>query len=130
MAKFSKYSKKQLTTCCEELQLICNYVIQFYDFKVSEGHRSKELQDYYYEIGKSKVKYPDGKHNTIPSDAVDVDPYPVNFDDEERYYILAGIVKAVAFMHEIKIRWGGDWDNDDDVHDQSFNDLRHFEVMR
>lgn len=28
-----------------------------------------------------------------------------------------------------RIRWGGDWDRDHDVKDQTFNDLVHFEVV-
>lgn len=131
MPEYSKHSKEQLATCHEKLQLIFNYIIQFYDIKISEGYRGKELQNYYYSCNpqRSKVQYPNSKHNLKPSYAVDVDPYPIDFEDKERYYVLAGMVKAVAYMHEIEIRWGGDWDRDDDLHDQSFNDLCHFEVV-
>jgi hypothetical protein len=28
----------------------------------------------------------------------------------------------------IKIRWGGDWDSDNIMKDQTFNDLPHFQL--
>ena len=29
----------------------------------------------------------------------------------------------------IRLRWGGDWDGDNELRDQTFNDLVHFEVI-
>ena len=46
--------------------------------------------------GKSKVRWPSGKHNTVPSMAVDVTPYPVVWDDRERQTLFAGYVLATA----------------------------------
>ena len=37
---------------------------------------------------------------------------------------------GVAAAEGIKIRWGGDWDRDNDLADQSFNDLVHFEDLK
>lgn len=91
-------------------------------------------------------KWPESKHNTlnysIPSKAVDSAPYingrMVNGDlkgDREQIYYYAGIVKGIAetlLKQDIithKIRWGGDWDSDSDVNDQTFNDLMHWEII-
>ena len=30
----------------------------------------------------------------------------------------------------IKLRWGGDWDRDTQVKDNSFDDLLHFELIK
>ena len=43
-------------------------------------------------------------------------------------YAFGGFVKGVASQKGIKIRWGGDWDSDNDLHDQNFIDLPHFEL--
>jgi hypothetical protein len=98
------------------------------DFTVLCGFRGKAEQERLYRLGMSKVTYPNSKHNTYPSRGVDIAPYPVDWDDAERFYMLAGVIKACAYIRKTKIRWGGDWDSDGDLHDQSFMDLGHFEL--
>jgi peptidoglycan LD-endopeptidase CwlK len=104
-----------------------------FDFTVLEGHRDKEAQNKAYKEGKSKIKWPDGKHNKKPSLAFDLAPYPIDFSSKPksvaRYYLLAGIIMAVAWELKIKLRWGGDWDGDWDLADQVFDDLGHFEIL-
>ena len=48
--------------------------------------------------------------------------------DLNQFYYFAGIVIATARDLDIVLRWGGDWDRDHDLSDQSFDDLVHFEV--
>tara|TARA_R110002020_G_scaffold223840_5_gene433058 strand:- start:2015 stop:2410 length:396 start_codon:yes stop_codon:yes gene_type:complete len=128
MPKFGKKSKERLATCDKRLQEVFNEVIQFVDCSVLEGHRGQERQDQLYIEGKTKVKYPDGRHNSKPSNAVDVTPYPVNWADRERQTLFAGFVIGVARAKGIKLRWGGDWDMDFQVMDNRFDDFPHFEV--
>ena len=130
MAKFGKRSKDRLNTCHEDLVDLFNEVIKHFDCTVLEGHRGQQLQNRYYNEGKSKVKYPNGKHNASPSNAVDIVPYPVDWKDTDRMYYFAGFVKGIAHMMEIPIRWGGDWDDDTEVKDTGFKDLPHFELRR
>jgi peptidoglycan L-alanyl-D-glutamate endopeptidase CwlK len=33
----------------------------------------------------------------------------------------------VASEEGVNVRWGGDWDGDRDIDDQTFDDLPHFE---
>ena len=128
MPKFGKRSKERLATCDERLQEVFNEVIQFVDCSVLEGHRSQERQDKLYDEGKTKVKYPRGRHNSMPSRAVDVTPYPVDWADRERQTLFAGFVIGVARAKGIKLRWGGDWDMDFQVMDNRFDDFPHFEI--
>ena len=93
-----------------------------------EGHRSAERQDKLFEEGKTKVKYPNGRHNSNPSRAVDVVPYPIDWDDRERFHLFAGFVIGIAKSMAINLRWGGDWDQDWYVHDNRFDDFPHFEI--
>jgi hypothetical protein len=60
--------------------------------------------------------------------AVDVAPYPVDWNDKERFYYFAGFVKGVASSLGISIRWGGDWNSDNNLKNQTFFDLPHFEL--
>jgi len=88
--------------------------------------------------------------------AADVVPYPIHWGEEEhksiieaiknrdlklidkqlneyknvmaRFYHFGGYVKGVADNLNIDLRWGGDWNSNNDFSDQSFVDLPHFEL--
>ncbi len=45
-----------------------------------------------------------------------------------QFYHFAGYVEGTADAHRIPIRWGGDWDRDHCLSDQTFDDLVHFET--
>ena len=128
MPKFGRKSKERLNTCDSNLQKVFNEVIKHVDCSVLEGHRSKDRQNKLYEEEKTKVKYPDGRHNRQPSSAVDVTPYPVDWKDRERQTLFAGFVIGVASQMGINLRWGGDWDQDFQVVDNRFDDFPHFEL--
>ena len=128
MAKFGRTSKNRLATCDKRLQKVFNEVIKSVDCSVLEGHRGQERQDQLYIDGKTKVKYPNGRHNSSPSNAVDVTPYPVDWADRERQTLFAGFVIGIARSMGITLRWGGDWDMDFQVMDNRFDDFPHFEV--
>lgn len=135
MPAFGSRSLSNLQTCHEDLQLLFLQVVDKFDCSVICGHRGQEEQDKAFRDRLSKLQYPDSKHNTLPSMAVDVVPYPLEWKDTQRMYFFAGYVKAVAeqllndhlMSHEL--RWGGDWDSDTQVNDQSFIDLPHFELV-
>ena len=128
MPKFGKSSRERLATCDERLQAVFNEVIKTIDCSVLEGHRDGARQDKLFEEGKTKVKFPNGRHNSLPSNAVDVTPYPVDWDDRERQTLFAGFVIGVASQMGVNLRWGGDWDQDFEVQDNKFDDFPHFEI--
>ncbi|MFK5892320.1 MAG: M15 family peptidase [Pseudomonadota bacterium] len=128
MPTFGKSSASRLATCHPNLQELFNEVIKNYDCSILQGTRSKEEQDEYFRTGKSKVQYPNSKHNHSPSLAVDVVPYPIDWNDWNRFYHFTGYVKGVADKLGIDIRSGIDWDSDNDFSDQSWIDAPHFEV--
>jgi peptidoglycan L-alanyl-D-glutamate endopeptidase CwlK len=110
-----------------------NELIQIMDVTILEGHRGEEKQNNYYHAGKSKVQYPNSKHNKIPSHAVDVAPWHaeephIRWDDTKSFYHMGGIVKGIAHKLGIPVRLGQDWDQDSDLNDQTFNDLPHIEL--
>jgi len=128
MPAFSKTSLDRLATCHPKLQAVLNEVIKYEDFVVLEGHRGQEAQDKAFREGKSKLRWPEGKHNTLPSQAVDVAPYPVDWNDSLAFASLAGYVQAVADSMGIAVRWGGDWNGNGKSKDERFLDLVHFEL--
>ena len=139
MPTFSKRSLDNLATCHPDLQTLFNEVIKTFDCIVTEGHRNKEAQDKAFASGNSKLRYPNGKHNKNPSWAVDAYPYEpkiaVDWSDNERFHFFAGYVMGIAqkLKDEGKIthtiRWGGDWDKDTHIKDESFRDTGHFELV-
>jgi len=128
MPRFGKKSKEQLATCNEKLRRVFNEVIKTVDCSVLEGHRNQDRQDSLYEEGKTKVKYPHGRHNEFLSRAADVVPYPIDWDDRERFHLFAGFVLGTAKQMGIDLRWGGDWNINWFVDDNKFDDFPHFEL--
>ena len=130
MYKFSKKSKKVLSTCDPVLQSVMEDVLLYKDISIISGHRGSEEQDKLFAEGKSKLKYPNSKHNSNPSKAVDVAPYPHDWSrpDPRELFLIAGLVKGIGLAYGVNITWGGDWDNDGDITDQKFQDLYHFEI--
>ena len=129
MYKFSKRSLDNLYNVDARLVNICNELIKRIDFTVIEGHRSLERQMELYKKGASKIDgiTKKGKHNYLPSLAIDIIPYKKGhnpFDgskeSEEMFNTLAKEFKNVANKLGYKITWGGDW--------KSFKDLPHFQL--
>ena len=129
MPKFSAVSLERLAACDPQLQALFRQVIEHFDCRILEGHRGKEKQDAYFADGLSKVQYPNSRHNALPSMAADVAPCPINWNDTKRFYYFAGVVMGIAADMGIQVRWGGDWDRDTEVNDQTFMDLPHFEIV-
>tara|TARA_R100000306_G_C4358145_1_gene133844 strand:+ start:337 stop:750 length:414 start_codon:yes stop_codon:yes gene_type:complete len=134
MPKFSKRSQGRLDTCHPRLVTLFDQVIKHYDCTILEGYRDKQAQDEMFRSGRSKLNYPKSKHNGSPSLAVDVVPYPINWQNTERMRHFAGYVFGVASVLGISLRWGGDWKStafteDRGLRDQSFMDLPHFELV-
>lgn len=117
---YSIRSKANLATCNPKLQKIFNEVIKHIDCSIICGHRDLAEQNLLYEQGVSQLKFPNSKHNSNPSRAVDVIPCPNDWDKKEWFEELAKIVKVVASCYNIRINWGGDWKN--------FVDMPHYEL--
>lgn len=127
--KYSTSSAQRLLTCDHRLQLVFNEVLQIVDHSILCGHRGQVEQDKDFALGLSKLKWPNGKHNSTPSKAVDAKPVGIADKDEAAYLAFARIVLEVAARHGIKMRWGGDWNQNWRTDDEKFRDLQHFELV-
>ncbi len=74
--------------------------------------------------GKSKTKY--SKH--LEGKAVDLAPYPIDWEDRDRFHYMGGMIRGIAKQLNVSVRWGGDWDGDGEVKDNGFDDLVHVEI--
>lgn len=151
MPKFGNKSNSLLEQADEKLVRIADAAIQIIDFSIIYTFRDKELQDKLVAEGRSKTPFPTSKHNLNPSHAFDFAPYPIDWPQESelrkgvqngdlkainhykkataRFYLVAGVLLATAHRLEIPVRWGGDWDGDFDIFDQTFDDIGHIELL-
>jgi peptidoglycan L-alanyl-D-glutamate endopeptidase CwlK len=153
MPNYSKESLEKLRTCEPDLITVFTEVIKYLNLTIIYGYRSPSIQMQLFRSGRifkdgkwvidrkdKVVTYCDGtekksNHNYNPSRAVDIAPYPIDWNDRERMYFFAGAIMESArrLREERKIshdlRWGGDWDLDTEVQDQTFMDLAHFELI-
>lgn len=134
MYKFSQKSKTNLATCHPLLQLVFNEVINHVDCTVLEGHRGEKEQNEAFDKGFSKVRFPNSKHNTYPSMAADVVPFPIDWKDTQRFILFIGIVLGISKMllngTNYELISGIDWDNDLNIKEHSFLDYPHFELRQ
>jgi len=152
MYKYSNKSREKLNSCHPNLQRLFNEVIKHYNCTILEGKRTDERQYELFHQGKSgldginkKSKHQITKEELL-SMAIDVVPYPIPnnwgvIDLKNRnkikyqarelaeFYYFSGFVRGIAKIMKIKIRCGADWDGDNDLNDQTFFDLPHFELM-
>ena len=130
MFKFGNVSRRRLETADRRLQTLFNEVIKEYDHIIVCGHRNKAEQDLAFKTGKSKIKWPKGKHNSLPAKAIDAAPFVDGkvIWDEVEVKKFAKKVLEIAKKLKIKIRWGGDWDSNPAT-PNTFSDLVHFELV-
>lgn len=131
MPSFGTTSKERLSTCHIKLQWVMEKVVEQYDITVICGHRDEQAQNDAYHNGYSKTQWPNSKHNQMPSIAVDIAPYPIDWNNTDRFIYMAGLVMGIASEMGITLRWGGNWDRDQQIlaEDQTFQDYGHFELV-
>ncbi len=136
MPKFSQESFSKLSTCHPDLQALFYEVIKYFDCEILEGYRNEIDQEADFKKGETKLHYPMGKHNSNPSMAVDVAPYPVNFANERLSIWFGGYVLGIAQKlkeegkMEHSVRWGGSWDGLGKLDSrEQLDDADHFELV-
>lgn len=146
MFTFSQHSLRQLDNADGKLVKICYQVLKLHDFKVNETYRDKAAQEAAFARGATKLHFPHGNHNQLPSKAMDLFPFVggvfIGFPDEGRsqqseanarckaqWCYFGGLVLGTAASLGIALRWGHDWNQDDNLFNQSFVDAPHFELV-
>ncbi|MEN6569046.1 MAG: hypothetical protein ABFC18_03435 [Rikenellaceae bacterium] len=137
MNHFSDTSKKRLETCHKDLRVLFAHVVIDFDCTIVEGFRGESEQNKAYDEGKSKLRFPNSKHNKRPSLAVDAAPFingAISWKHDDLLF-FSGYVKGIADqlyrMGVIghRIRCGSDWDKDGAVSDETFRDEPHYEII-
>jgi peptidoglycan L-alanyl-D-glutamate endopeptidase CwlK len=121
MPHFGRKSVERLNTVHKDLQLVLYAAIEDFDFSVICGKRSEDEQNEAFAAGRSKLKWPESKHNKVPSRAVDIAPHPLDWTDTESFLRMAAVVLEKASRLGVPLRWGGNW--------TTFRDMPHFELV-
>ena len=127
MAKFSEKSLQKLDTCSPLLREVAKEAIKVVDFSVLWGHRPKNVQDRLFEEGHSRLRWPHSRHNSWPSHAFDLAPWPIDWEDRERFFFLGGVIVGIGEEKGVPLRWGGAWSGSFNEEGE-LDDLGHFEL--
>ncbi len=113
-------SKQNLSGVNPDLVAVVQAAIKIteQDFLVIEGVRNISRQKELVKAGKSKTM--NSRHLT--GHAVDLCPYPVDWEDADKFIAISVAMKEAAEQLGIPIEWGGDWKNG--------WDKPHFELSR
>ncbi|MGH0031511.1 MAG: M15 family peptidase [Myxococcota bacterium] len=132
---FGARSSARLAECHPDLAAVAHRALSLslVDFSIITGHRGREAQQEAFQQGFSRVQWPNGRHNRLPSHALDFAPYPHPYSDDPRriarFYCIAAAFWAASKELAIPVRLGIDWDRDGEIlTDQTFNDLGHVEL--
>lgn len=79
------------------------------DMTVLCGWRGKDDQDAAWARGASKLPWPNSAHNRMPSDAVDIAPFPTDWNDTRKFEVLHAYVAGVAHAMGISL-FDIEWD--------------------
>lgn len=134
MPNLSNASLARLQTCDPRIQMVLKEAIKYVDFVVLCGERSQAEQEQAYAAGKSTKRWPESKHNRRPEDvdgvrAVDIAPYPIDWNNVERFRFVSAFILGLAAGMGVKMRAGVDWNMNFDPKDEKFIDGPHLELV-
>jgi len=113
-------SKVKLATCHPELRRLIETVAAgvdegdlayagIHDITVLCGYRGEAEQEAALAKGNSKVPFPRSKHNRVPADAVDVAPYPIDWQNVRAFEVLHAYIAGVAHAQGLDL-YNISWD--------------------
>ena len=138
---FSKRSLDNLKGVHPDLVKVVQRALELskVDFTVIEGVRSQARQDELWAQGRTKpgpvvtwvkTSGTHGIHADGYGHAVDMVPYPVDWDDLKRFDQMAEAMFQASKELGIKIRWGANWDQDGNPREAGESDSPHFELSK
>jgi len=120
MPKLSSASQARLNGAHPLLQKLFTAVAAESNIAILDSQRGRVAQERAFSLGNSRAHFGQSAHNWSPAIALDVAPYPIDWNNLDRFRSLAAVVKAKAKALGIPIAWGGDW--------TSIKDFPHYEL--
>lgn len=154
MNTLSTNSQKNLASCHPVLVDVVGDALCFVNVGVTCGERGELAQNKLFFSAKSQLKFPHSSHNKSPSEGVDLVIYHPKYkylwgsrelfklvaEDNEcsvamatqwfymQYARLDTILQLSAQVKGYKLRWGGKWDNPEDLLGNTLIDVYHWEL--
>ena len=131
--KLGKTSLARLQGVDETLVNVVKRAIEIseVDFTVMEGVRTLERQRELYAQGRTapgKIVTWTMKSRHIEGKAVDLVPYPLDWNDIEKFNKIKDAMFQAAKELDVNLRWGADWDGDGNYREKGEYDSPHFEI--
>lgn len=131
--KLSKTSLARLTGVDERLVKVVMRAIEIseVDFTVMEGVRTLARQRELYAQGRTapgKIVTWTMNSRHIEGKAVDLVPYPLDWNDLEKFGKIKDAMFQAAREIDVNLRWGADWDGDGKYREKGEYDSPHFEL--
>ena len=131
--KLGKTSLARLKGVDETLVNVVKRAIEIseVDFTVLEGVRTLERQRELYAQGRTapgKIVTWTMKSRHIEGKAVDLVPYPLDWNDLEKFNKIKDAMFQAAREQDVNLRWGADWDGDGKYREKGEYDSPHFEL--
>jgi len=120
MPKLSTASQTRLNGAHPSLKKLFTAVAETENIIILDGQRGREAQEKAYSQGHSRAHFGQSAHNWNPALALDVCPYPIDWNDIPRFVALSKVVKAKAKELGISITYGGGW--------KKIKDYPHYEL--
>lgn len=138
--KLGTASRKKLAFVHPALVAVVGRAIELseQDFTVLEGARTTERQRALYAQGRTApgkiVTWTMNSPHLIGADgysrAVDLAPYPVDWESPEKFDAIAAAMMQAADELGTPLRWGADWDRDGNPRERGESDSPHFELAK
>lgn len=131
--KLGKTSLARLKGVDETLVNVVKRAIEIseVDFTVLEGVRTLERQRDLYAQGRTapgKIVTWTMKSRHIEGKAVDLVPYPLDWNDLDKFNKIKDAMFQAAKELDVNLRWGADWDGDGNYREKGEYDSPHFEI--
>ena len=131
--KLGKTSLARLQGVDETLVNVVKRAIEIseVDFTVLEGVRTLDRQRELYAQGRTapgKIVTWTMKSRHIEGKAVDLVPYPLDWNDLEKFSKIKDAMFQAARELDVNLRWGADWDGDGKYREKGEYDSPHFEL--
>lgn len=131
--KLGKTSLARLKGVDETLANVVKRAIEIseVDFTVLEGVRTLERQRELYAQGRTapgKIVTWTMKSRHIEGKAVDLVPYPLDWNDLDKFNKIKDAMFQAAKELDVNLRWGADWDGDGNYREKGEYDSPHFEI--
>lgn len=131
--KLGKTSLARLKGVDETLVNVVKRAIEIseVDFTVLEGLRTLERQRELYAQGRTapgKIVTWTMKSRHIEGKAVDLVPYPLDWNDLDKFDKIKDAMFQAAKELDVNLRWGADWDGDGNYREKGEYDSPHFEI--